>query len=518
MKNLHMEKHTYRVTSLSPFHIQGGDGSGDYGMGYFRRSDSDDYIYLVDTVKLQRYIYEHHGGLKGVEKFANLLTQAVENKQNIGIKTFLDQIGFDYNNTLKISKGKVYARTKRGKRDQFFIRNGMDQPYLPGSSIKGVLRTAVLWKILKSVQDANPEEFKKVIGNYIEDNIQDIKGTFKKYSARKKKENFTKNIVENVFQSYSLIDDPHQPKRKVKSLSPFTDLFRCIKVKDSVPIAETDQLTKDSIRILSFNRDNLPYFKTQLQVETCFLLHNRTPVLFDLILDQHLLQRFINSSQISPLMNYSGIPFTNLDDLMNIVAEFSNAIWSFLVDFYQPYKTSALATFVDNQRVGEVTKFISDRGFGFIRCQENPKLFFHINSVNYKFKNSIDIGDKVRFDIGVGRKKKPEAKNVIVDNSIQIAAIGLNINNLINFYEDQRNNAPLKMKLGWGTGLLGTSLALLLQEDEFLHNLLVELRDDIISVDKKKHGNHVPKSARVTCNQNGEPEYPLGWIRLEKIR
>lgn len=62
------------------------------------------------------------------------------------------------------------------------------------------------------------------------------------------------------------------------------------------------------------------------------------------------------------------------------------------------------------------------------------------------------------------------------------------------------------LRLGWGSGLLGTTLAMLLDEPllQRLQNLLFTDRNGAIA----------PKTRRVTV-ENNTPVKPLGWVRLE---
>jgi CRISPR/Cas system CSM-associated protein Csm5 (group 7 of RAMP superfamily) len=100
----------------------------------------------------------------------------------------------------------------------------------------------------------------------------------------------------------------------------------------------------------------------------------------------------------------------------------------------------------------------------------------------------------------------------------------LDINALGNFY--QNNCLEKIMKIGWGTGLLGTTIALFLKDNDKLTlrrdgvpvHVLEILRDEVIHQVPVKKGRFVPKSSRVILNSEQKPEYPLGWVKLEEIR
>lgn len=59
---------------------------------------------------------------------------------------------------------------------------------------------------------------------------------------------------------------------------------------------------------------------------------------------------------------------------------------------------------------GTIKRFFSDKGFGFIKRDEDcDDLFFHISQV--RNARRVDSGDRVSFEIGKGRKG-PAATNV----------------------------------------------------------------------------------------------------------
>jgi CspA family cold shock protein len=60
---------------------------------------------------------------------------------------------------------------------------------------------------------------------------------------------------------------------------------------------------------------------------------------------------------------------------------------------------------------GTVKWFTEEKGFGFIVITGRPNdLFFHISE--YRSEQKIKSGDKVRFDIGIGKQSKEAAMNI----------------------------------------------------------------------------------------------------------
>jgi len=55
---------------------------------------------------------------------------------------------------------------------------------------------------------------------------------------------------------------------------------------------------------------------------------------------------------------------------------------------------------------------LMDRGFGFIKTEEETDLFFHRNELQEVEFNSLSVGQKVEFEKGQGRDGLPAAVKV----------------------------------------------------------------------------------------------------------
>jgi len=55
---------------------------------------------------------------------------------------------------------------------------------------------------------------------------------------------------------------------------------------------------------------------------------------------------------------------------------------------------------------------LMDRGFGFIKTEEETDLFFHRNELQEVEFNSLSVGQKVEFEKGQGRDGRPAAVKV----------------------------------------------------------------------------------------------------------
>ena len=78
-----------------------------------------------------------------------------------------------------------------------FIRNGSGRAYLPGTSVKGAIRTAVLWKMLNILKDRDSSKFESILQNVLNSQAQN-------YKNRKddNKHTFADSLIGEIFQAF----------------------------------------------------------------------------------------------------------------------------------------------------------------------------------------------------------------------------------------------------------------------------------------------------------------------------
>ena len=173
----YLETSVYSLSTLSPIHIQAGIPKL-YGEGFIRLKNSDDFLYVVDTPKLQAEIF----AFKGLDAVKTYTQEFSNPNSRTNITAVLKQIGYDYkSNIKKISKGIV--RLPIGKR---FMKSGLGKYYVPGSSVKGAIKTAVLYEIAQQRIAAGNLDLNYFTNNQI--------NQYKRNRNKKKfKESFAKN-------------------------------------------------------------------------------------------------------------------------------------------------------------------------------------------------------------------------------------------------------------------------------------------------------------------------------------
>jgi len=202
------EKAEFKITIKSPIHI----GGVEQKITRFEFIPYGSYIYPVSENRLSLFLQKN-----------NLISDYCAEVERIGHRFNLADFLRDKRIQLtaevleNLSSGKKIKLMGAFENIQFykpFIRDGFGNPYIPGTSIKGVFRTAILYNLLKHFKEKNPEDF----GNNIEMRInRDI-------NERKDKKKLFEWGNEEYFEKFVLMN---------KSKSPNTDWLRMLHITDA---------------------------------------------------------------------------------------------------------------------------------------------------------------------------------------------------------------------------------------------------------------------------------------------
>ena len=302
------------------------------------------------------------------------------------------------------------------------IRNANAQFYIPGSSIKGAIRTAIAYHLLKNADQFQVPQQRRI--SAIELQLQQTMG-----SLRQKAKFADDALFMNaLFTDFELEGD----RSKVKA-GPNTDFMRAVKVTDSEPLIERKlPLSNGKHRF-----ENLPVtaevlvssrygdYRAKYRASIYAELVRSVQTTFTITLDRHLLNQLHHSQGMK-------IPFHSVADLLQLCQDFAQDQWDAEHDYWQD-------------------------------VQNNP--------------NERDRDRRTRnLDFGAIR----------------------------DFYE--ATTCPYALRLGWGTGMNGTTVGLLLDEQ-----LRSQLRD---TCGIKAPGFEAPKSRRTIFASNGEIRFVPGWVKF----
>ena len=486
----YLETGVYRLSTLCPIHIRAGEPE-TYGQGFIRLNDTDDFLYVIDTPKLQAEIFTSKG-LDAVDAY----TEAFSNPDSeTNIVDVLGKIRYDYkSNIKKISKGIV--RIPSGNR---FIASGLGEHFIPGSSIKGAIKTAVLFNTICAGTFDLDHFADNRIKEYLA--IEHPSDPDKQRSEREIfKRNFAEPLLKEFLQSLPLREYDENKDRNPQDNESFKDLFKAIKIKDATIIDRSIDLNRfaktitspDSngctLKTLAGSKIQLPsdkIFKYQKQKGGGRLRKNEW-------------------IQISTFEKGSG---------QRIVATFTQVNGPPIKSGNILKSENILLTTLDKNN--KVTKGPN------MQCEcfhDETTIEISIDhEILESFKRSFDkVGVTLPFcDLKSLIKLCQNFAQAQWDAERQFLATyapnaSVNLGKIKRFYADHENKKRATLRVGWGTGMLGTTVSLLLNEPR-----RVQLRKQVISGGRHTSSAPAPRSRRFVL-ENGQPVYPLGWIELRE--
>jgi len=300
------------------------------------------------------------------------------------------------------------------------IRNGMGQLYIPGSSIKGAIRTAIAYHLLKHAERYQVPQANQL--SEIEQKLRNQLGELKR-QAKFADDKLFMNIL---FSDFSL---SYQGKTvRCKAESPNTDFMRAVQVTDATPLLKQNVTVKGKVYsantpivaeviVSSHFPDGKAKYRGPIYAEMVFNARSQ----FTISIDQTMLSWFRHNQGMQ-------IPFQNIDDILQICQEFAQEQWDYEHDYWQEVKN-------------------------------NPKA---------------------------------QGRN-------------LDFSYIQDFYEAE--NCPYTLRVGWGSGMTGTTIGLLLKDD-----LRAEIRD---ACGIAAPNFEAPKSRRTVMAKSGEIKYVPGWVKFK---
>ncbi|RMB00045.1 type III-A CRISPR-associated RAMP protein Csm5 [Hydrogenothermus marinus] len=174
----------YKLKTLSPIHIGNGE-------------QINNWAYSIDNNKISIYKFEKvvNSIKNNKQRLINLTAEIERNPltKNIGdiIKAWKLNIESEY--TIEI-KGKIKNHRNEYKQIWDFIKEG-NEVYIPGTEIKGAIRTALFYKILKDKFNQD----KKLKENFLKDYENCLRGENKK-EIKKNFERLSKKWENYVFR------------------------------------------------------------------------------------------------------------------------------------------------------------------------------------------------------------------------------------------------------------------------------------------------------------------------------
>lgn len=353
------ERKKIRIKTKSPIHI----GSAYQKLTRFEFIQKEQWIYPISEERLSKFLLEK-----------NLVDSYVSSIEEKGGDFNLLEIfkGISLKEVEKLSMWGKIKVFNNSKIEDFkpFIRDGFGVPYIPGTSIKGVIRTAILYNALKTFKNQHPDRFKEEVENEIDIKIRD----------NNNKKNFFQWGNERWLQNFVL----NNSDNKSHSPSPNTDWLRMLQVSDAYPLSSI-QTTIIPANILKKEstwkyRTELPGQETSIYLEC---IPENTIFEFEAMWDKKLLddfKRHIDKEILLP---------TNLDEMFKMIDEWAKDIFSFEKEFFRGH--SLARWYEANWHKNKCCPFRVGFGSGMI-------------STTILMLLSEDLRKKIRNKVGVDRK------------------------------------------------------------------------------------------------------------------
>ena len=319
----------------------------------------------------------------------------------------------------KVTRSLCWTDHRRISDLRPMIRNGFGQLYIPGSSIKGAIRTAIAYHLLKHRDRYSVPPAVRV--SEIENKLRKTMGNLR----QKAKFADDSLFMDELFTNFELL-----PALANYKQGPNTDFMRAIQVTDTEPLLEERLEQKGraiavnlpivaEVMISSRFQDYQAKYRASLFVE----MVRNVKTQFTISIDSEMLSWFRHRNGMT-------LPFQSVQDILNICQEFAQDQWDFEHDYWAELK-------------------------------DNPRA----------------------------------------------AGTNLNFSEIRRIYEPE--TCPFSLRLGWGTGMNGTTIGLLLDDQ-----LRLQVRD---TCGIKAPGFEAPKSRRTIVDQKGEVKFVSGWANFKVL-
>jgi len=388
-------------------------------------------VYLPDSNALSRALHKKGG------TFLNDYIARIE--KNESIETLLrNAFGNDWSKMTTPEGQEVFPHscskwTQNNARVtdlRPMIRNGLGDLYIPGSSIKGAMRTAIAYYLLKHSDQYNVPQTHKV--SAIEDQLRE---KMRDQHNLKRQAKFLDDglFMDEIFSKFSLRYQDHDLYSNCRVSNPNKDFLRALKISDSRPlkiknlklknekIVKANEPVVTEVIISSHYQDGKAKNRGNSTNPICVEMVTNVHTEFTISLDKEVLSWFHHQNGME-------LPFNSIDELLTICAEFAQEQWQREAQYWEG---------IENHRDG---------------------------------------GKNLDFDL-------------IWEN----------------YYG--KKTCPYTLRMGWGSGLMGTTVDCLFQDE-----IVSQLRD-ICGI--RAPGFEAPKSRRTMVNHEGDIRFAPGWVKLK---
>jgi len=497
MKKIKFESKIIELETISPLFIKGKDIA--YGEGMLKGIDSEGKpcVYLIDNDKLCEYIYKqtyHENGnrIKEGDEFdyVKLYSDAFGQSNALSLKEFFDkysEIKPSNAELRNIAKGITQLGNKYD-----FVQNGQVQCFIPGSSIKGAIRNAILWKIIDDSEGSSDDK-NNWLNSFIRDffnvvsEIRQALNTFynatkeTNVSERKKKIKESAEKIEAVLKNDFIIKN---------------NFFQNIRKQDGkIDFHLVKEKNEEMIEFFKKNASNVFYQNTTLSGKT---FNEKIPTFEE---KEEYNKHWMDKDIIKNKSLYDFFRIVKISDANFIKSKFGDkdakAVCvindkTYRKDFNIPLKcinigSKALFRITIDLEMAE--RFFGQHGIPLYLQNINMLL----QTVDEFFRNIWSCEEEFF------RDKTSIPQNINAEDR----KLKVHTGEIHNFYKTTPLDSYL-FRTGWGGGFMSKSQFLHLDKD-----LRVLIRDAI----RHNGGSLAPKSRCLTV-EGDDAKHPLGWCLL----
>lgn len=323
-----------RIQLSSPIlHI----GSSVSRLNPFEYVQTEKKVYLPNQEALAKSLLSQGGS------FLNDYIQAIEERQDI-TRLLKQAFGNEWWNAKDTNNNPIFPKEGISQKitgDKItdlrpMIRNGMGQLFIPGSSIKGAIRTAIAYHLLKHADRYQVYSSKRV--SAIETALREKLGQLNQYQQKFLDDELFMN---SLFSEFKLT----YQDRNFAAKGPNADFLRAVKVTDTQPLIEDKITTKKGqqipvnipvvaeVIVSSRFPDYLAKYRASIYAEMVRNIQTE----FTITLDTEMLSWFKHHKGMK-------LPFNNLDELLQICQEFTQEQWDYEHDYWQDIKNNPKAS------------------------------------------------------------------------------------------------------------------------------------------------------------------------------
>jgi CRISPR-associated protein Csm5 len=299
-----------------------------------------EYVQTAKKVYLPNQEALAKGLLKKGGSFLNDYIQAIENREDI-TNLLKNAFGNEWWNTKDTNQNLIFPKnaiSQNWTQEKIsdlrpMIRNGMGYLFIPGSSIKGAMKTAILYHLLK-----HPDKYKVPQTTRVSEIEKQLKARLGELRNRRNQSSADDELMNSLFSGFSLI---YQGKT-FSGKSQNTDILRCLKVSDSESLIEK-RFTSNTGQPIAINlpvvtkvivssrfADYRAKHKAPLYVE----MVRNVKTQFTITIDKQMLALFQHNQGMK-------LPFNNIDELLEICQEFAQEQWDCEYNYWNDIKDNS---------------------------------------------------------------------------------------------------------------------------------------------------------------------------------